>query len=162
MSSRSTQLLALVAVGLATAFAVAVALILLSGDATASKADYQATVANTRDRVDFALVRITRSQSVEELIERIDEASAVVGATAGDLDDAGVAKGFEELNDRLVRTLRRFSDELAGTSAQFEDPSFAGTLEGITSLGFLEWENMNRILGQMQKKGLDVELLARH
>ena len=80
---------------------------------------------NLRDRVDFAYARIGRSQSPEELIERLDDASVVVGDTASDLEDAGAPDNLEQLNDRLVRALREFSDVLAGTSAQFEDPTFA-------------------------------------
>jgi hypothetical protein len=163
MFSKSTQLLALLGVALAAAFGVAAVLLLLGGSDAASKADYQATVVNARDRVDFALERITRSESAEELIERIDQASAVVGATASDLDDKGVAEGFEDLNDRLVKTLQRFSDELAGTAEQFRDPTFgAGLLDSINSLGFLEWENTNKILGEMKSKGLAVQPLERH
>lgn len=163
MFSKPTHLLALLGVALAAAFGVAALLLVLGGGDTASKADYQASVVNARDRVDFALERITRSESPEELIERIDQASAVVGATAGDLDDQGIADGYEDLNSRLIRTLRRFSDELAGTAAQFRDPTFgAGLIESVNSLGFLEWENVNRILGEMKAKGLAVQPLERH
>ena len=86
--------------------AIGLAVVLLGDDATASRADYQATVVNTRDRVDFAYARIAKSQSIDELIERMDEASAVIGKTASDLDDAGVAEGFEDTNATLVTRLR--------------------------------------------------------
>jgi hypothetical protein len=162
MGTRTTQVLAVLAVAIAAAFAVAVAVILLGDDATASRADYQATVVNARDRVDFALVRITRSQSTDELIARIDEAAAVIGKTASDLDDAGVAEGFEQLNERLVTTLDEFSDELAGTAAQFRDPSFAGTLPAITSLSFPQWDALNRVFGDLKEQGVTVEQLPRH
>jgi len=162
MGTRSTQILALVAVVIGVAFAVAVGVILLGDDATASRADYQASVVNARDRVDFALVRITRSQSTDELVERIDEASAVVGKTASDMDDVGVAEGFEGEHTRFVNTLRSFSDELAGTAAQFRDPTFAGTLPGITSLSFPQWDTLNRVLADLTERGLEVEQLPRH
>ncbi|MDH4340853.1 MAG: hypothetical protein OEW47_10890 [Thermoleophilia bacterium] len=162
MRSRPRQLLALGGVLLAVAFGVAVAITLSGEDATASKADYQTTVVDARDRIDFAFARIAKSDSIDELIARIDEAAAVVDKTAGQLDDAAVAKGFEDDNDRLVRTLHAFSDELAGTAEQFEDPSFASALESITSLGFAGWENVNKALAAMNKKGLEVELLERH
>ena len=163
MSSRSTRLLVLLGVVLAAAFGIAVAVAALDGGReVASQPEYTATISNARDRVDFALVRITRSQSEEELVERIYDASDVVGATAGDLDDAGVAEGFEGLHDRLVDTMQAFSDELGATAAQFEDPTFAANLEGISSLGFLEWENVNKVLGEMKDKGLEVALLERH
>ena len=163
MTPRSTKLLVLGGVVLVAAFAIAVAVAALdSGREVATKAEYEATVSSTRDRVDFALVRITKSQSEDELIERIDEASTAIGAAGDDLADAGVAEGFESLHDRLVSTLDAFSSELAGTAAQFEDPTFAPNLQGISSLGFLEWENVNEILGEMREKGLDVALLERH
>lgn len=163
MASRSTKLLVLGGVVLVAAFAIAVAVAALdSGREVATRAEYEKTVSSTRDRIDFALVRITKSGSEDELIERIDEASAAVGAARADLADAGVAEGFGGLHDRLVDTLGRFSEELAGTAAQFEDPTFAPHIQGISSLGFLEWENVNEILGEMKEKGLDVALLERH
>lgn len=155
-------MLALVGVAVAAAFAVAVAVTLLGGSGPSSREDYQASVVNARDRVDFALVRITRSQSTEELIERIDEASVVIGNTASDLDDAGVAEGFEGLNTRLLRTLRSFSDELASTAEQFRDPTFAPAITGITSLSFPQWNALNKVLAQLEQQGLDVEQLPRH
>ena len=54
--------------------------------------------------------RIAKSQSIDELIERMDEASAVIGRTASDLDDAGVAEGFEDTNATLVTRLQAFSN----------------------------------------------------
>jgi hypothetical protein len=163
VASRWNRLLVLGGVLLVAAFAIAVAVAALdSGREEATRAEYTATVTNTRDRIDFALVRITRSQSEEELIERIDEASTAVGAAGDDLGDAGVARGFENLHDRLVSTLDDFSSELEGTAAQFQDPTFAPNLQGINSLGFLEWENVNKVLADMRKKGLEVDLLERH
>ena len=163
MTSKTTKLAVLGGAVLVAAFAIAVAVAALdSGRGTATRAEYAETVSNTRDRIDFALVRITRSGSQEELIERIGEASTAVGAAGDDLGEADVATGFESLHDRLVSTLDDFSSELAGTAAQFEDPTFAPNLQGINSLGFLEWENVNRILADMKKKGLRVEPLERH
>ena len=152
------MLAAVIGAGLAIAFAV----ILLDDDATASRADYQASVVSARDRVDFALARITRSQSIEELIERVDEASAVVGKTASDLDDTGVAEGFEPTNEKLVNTLRAFSTELSSTAEQFRDPTFGDALGGITSLSFPQWDKTNKVLAELEKQGIQVEQLERH
>jgi hypothetical protein len=162
MGTRSTQILVVVAVAIGAAFAIAVGLTLFGGDASASRADYQATVVNARDRVDFALVRITRSTSTDELIERIDEAAAVIGKTASDVDGAGVAEGFEPQHERLVNTLRAFSNELASTAAQFRDPTFGGALAGINSLSFPQWDRLNLVLGDLKEQGLQVEQLPRH
>jgi hypothetical protein len=162
MRSRTTQVLALVGVLIAVAIGVVVASTFAGGKATTSKADYQATVLKARDRTDFALARITKSQSVDELIKRIDEASVVVGSTADQLNNAAVAKGFEGDNARLVTTLRAFSDELAGTASTFSDPTFGNSLASANSLSFPEWDKVNAILTEMRGRGLHVPLLARH
>ncbi len=162
MGSRSTQILVVLAAVIGAAFAIGIAVTLLGDDATASRADYQATVVNARDRVDFAYARIAKSQSTDELIERIDEAAAVIGKTASDLDDAGVAEGFEPANARLVKTLSAFSNELASTAEQFRDPTFAATLGGITSLSFPQWNATNKVLADLKKQGIQVEQLERH
>ena len=81
MGSRTTQILAIVAAVAGAVIAIGLAVVLLGDDATASRADYQATVVNTCDRVDFACTD-AKSQSIDELIERMDEASAVIGRTA--------------------------------------------------------------------------------
>ena len=49
----------------------------------ATKAEYQATVVNARDRVDFALARDREGRLREELANRIDEASVAIGADRG-------------------------------------------------------------------------------
>ena len=156
------RILAIAAVGAAAAIAVAVAIALGGGGGTTSKADYQATIVNARDRVDFALDRITKSRSAEDLITRIDEASETVGGVAGNLDKARVAEGFDDENDKLVRTLRALSDDLSGTAATLGDPSFAETLPGINSLSYPEWDKVNAILAGLEEQGIHVQPLARH
>jgi hypothetical protein len=162
MGTGSRGLVALVAVAVVAAIAVAVGIVVLGGDDTSSRESYQASVVNARDRVDFAYGRIASSTSPEELIERLDDASVVVGDTASDLDDTGVAEGFEDENEKLVLALRAFSDVLGGTAAQFKDPTFAGTVPGITSLGFPEWDAVNEVLAQLDEQGIAVDQLARH
>jgi hypothetical protein len=150
-------------VAIAAAFAVAVAVNVLGGTETATKQDYQATIVSARDRVDYAYAQITRADSVENLVERMDQAAAVIGAVSDDVGEAPVADGFETLNTKLASKLSQFSDSLAAAAAQFQDPSSAGFgLDQITSLGFTEWDDVNAILTSMQEKGLDVELLQRH
>jgi hypothetical protein len=161
MGSKS-GVLALIAVAAAAAIAVVAGLVLIGGDGETSRESYQSAVVNARDRVDFAYGRIARSESPADLIERIDDAAVAIGDTASDLEDAGVPDEFEDENDRLVRTLQKFSDSLAGTAAQFTDPSFAGTVTGITSLSFPEWDTANKILAELQEQGIQVEQLARH
>jgi hypothetical protein len=162
MGSRTTQILAVVAAVAGAFIAIGLAVVLLGGDATASRTDYQDTIVNTRDRVDFAYARIAKSTSIDELIERMDEASAVIGKTASDLDEAGVAEGFEDMNETLVSKLQAFSNVLHSTAQQFQDPTFGSALGGINSLSFPEWDEVNKVLAEMKAKGIQVDQLERH
>lgn len=132
------------------------------GKETTSKAAYQTTVHNARDRVDYALARITKSQSIDQLVERINEASVSVNGAASELDHAKVANGFADDNARLVTTLQAFSQELSNTASTFSDPTVGGALANATSLSFPEWDKVNAILTEMQHRGIAVPLLARH
>jgi hypothetical protein len=161
MGTRS-GLLTLVVVAVVAAAVVIVGVVVLGDDGTTSRQEYQAAVVNARDRVDFAYGRIARSQSIEELIDRLDEASVVVGDTASDLDDKGAPSELEDENDQLVKALRAFSDVLAGSAAQFRDPTFAGALQGLNSLSFPEWDKVNVVLAKLNEQGIEVEQLARH
>jgi ABC-type transporter Mla subunit MlaD len=164
MSSRWRQL-TLVVVGVVVAVAaVAIAGIAFGGESTpsATRAEYQASVVDVRDRVDIAMLRITQSTSIEQLIERIAQASTAVGAAAADLGDAGVADGYGDETEDLVRTLQAFSDELANTSEQFEDPTFEPNLTNINSLGFQGWDKVNEDLAELRSQGIRVPLLQRH
>ena len=164
MNVRNRRLILIVGAIVAAALAAVIAMVALGGGKeTATKAEYQATIVNARDRVDYAYADITKSDSVENLVERMDKASALIGAVADDVGDAAVAAGFEELNSELVDRLSAFSSALAATADQFEDPSSAGFgLESITSLGLGEWDDVNATLAEMREKGLKVELLERH
>ncbi len=156
-------MLVLVGVAVAAAIAVVIAVTAMGGDKTATKPEYQATIANSRDRVDFAYAQITKADSVENLVERLDVASVAIADVADDVRGAAVAPGFEGLNADLAAKLDRFSDALAAAADQFQDPTSAGFgLDSITSLGFTEWDDVNAILTKMQEKGLEVELLERH
>jgi ABC-type transporter Mla subunit MlaD len=164
VTSNRKPSLVIAGVVVAAVVAVVVAMAALGGGpGTATKAEYQETIVNARDRTDFAFAQITKADSVENLIERLDEAGAAVGDVSGDVSGAAVAEGFEDLNDRLADKLEAFSGALQATADQFEDPSSAGFgLENINSLGFSEWDDVNAVLTEMQDKGLEVELLGRH
>jgi len=164
MRSRWPLIAGIVAAGVVAAVLVAVAGIALGGGSgdSATKADYQATVVNARDRVDFALARIGNSQSQAELIQRIDDASDTVGGAASELAQAKVAKGFEDDNKNLVLTLQSFSTELTNTAQTFSDPTFGGALSSMNSLSFPQWDKVNEILADMHSRGIEVQPLARH
>lgn len=152
----------IVVVAVASAAAVAIAGITLGGGDSASQEAYQETVVNARNRIEFALAKLAQAQSLEELLGRLEEAAIVVDDAAVDLDQAGVADGFEDENDKLVQALGAFSSELSGTAETMRDPTFAPALPRLTSLSFKRWVVVNRILGDLKKQGIDVEPLARH
>lgn len=131
-------------------------------DEPSSRAKYQESVVVVRDRIDFALARIGKSQSPEELANRIDEASLTVGAGADDLADLGAPDELTTQNDKFVRTLQAFADELAGTADTLRDPSFEPALRGLNSLSFKQWDVLNSVLAELRRAGIHVELLARH
>jgi hypothetical protein len=163
VSGKTTRILVLIGIAAAAALVAAIGVLAFGGGkSTASKADYQTKVVNARDRVDYAYSRITQSTSWDDAANRMDEASAVVGSVANDIDDASVAKGFEDLNAQLATSLHTFSDALANAADLYRDPSFQTTLESSNSFGLEEWDKVNAVLAKMQKQGLKVQLLARH
>lgn len=154
--------LVLVVVGVVVAAAVAIGIALAGGEGSSSQVDYQADVVVARDRVDYALERITKSQSADELVNRIEDAAQTVDNVGNDLGGVNPAKGFEDEHKKLVRTLHTFAAELTGTAETLRDPTFAGTLSGINSLSFEQWNAVNRILEGLKEQGIEVEPLARH
>jgi len=163
VSGKTTRILVLVGVAVAAALVAAIGVLAFSGGkGTASKAEYQTTIANSRDRVDYAYSRITQSTSWDDAANRMDEASAVVASVANDIDDAAVAKGFEDLNAQFATSLHTFSDALANAADLYRDPTFQTTLESSNSFGLEEWDKVNAVLAKMQKQGLKIQLLARH
>jgi hypothetical protein len=164
VDSRTKRILVIAGVIAAAALAAVVAMVALGGgDKTATKAEYQATIVNARDRVDYGYAQITKADSVENLIERLDTASVIIGEVADDVDAAAVAPGFGELNADLAARLAKFSGALAAVADQFADPTSAGLdLGSMTSLGFGEWDDVNAVLTSMKEQGLKVELLERH
>jgi hypothetical protein len=164
MRSKWKGVLAAGALGVLAVGAVVIVGMALGGgsNGTTTRAAYQKTVVNARDRVDFALELITRSRSPKELIARLEEASRTVGGAADDVGKAKVAAGFDDENAKLADKLRAFSDELANTADTLRDPTFAGSVPGLNSLSFDGWTAVNRVLVELESQGIHVPLLARH
>jgi hypothetical protein len=125
--------------------------------------DYTATVVDARDRVDFALARLTRAHSLAELLNRMDEASVAIDAAADDLDAHPAAKGLDDENAKLVRALHGLANDVSSTADQFRDPAFSqGVSNGLGGLSFETWTTTNKILDDLRSQGIAVEPLARH
>lgn len=128
----------------------------------ASKEDFAADVREARDRVDSALASVTRAQSLEDLFDRMDDASRAVDAAADDLDDAGAPEDLQDEADELVDAFHQLSTDLEATADTIREPAFADVLPGTRGLSFESWTKANRVLGELREQGIDVQPLARH
>ena len=125
-------------------------------------AEFEAAVGTTRDRVDFALARITKAKSKEEFLNRMDEAAVAIDDAATSFEDAGAAEGFEDEADTLATSLHQLSVDLAATAHDIRQPEFGGLVGGAQGLNFESWDNANLALAGMIGDGLDVKLIGRH
>ena len=131
------------------------------GGGTTSPADYAEAVVLNRDRVDFALARITRAQSVEELLKRMEEASVVIDKAAGDLADKGAPEEYQPEADKLVKQMRQLSVDIEDTAEQAQQPGFEGLITDphLQGLSFDSWTNMNKALAGLAGKGINVAIV---
>jgi hypothetical protein len=131
------------------------------GGGTASPADYAEAVVLNRDRVDFALARITRAQSVEELLKRMEEASVVIDKAAGDLDDKGAPEEYQPEAGNLVKQMRQLSVDIEDTAEQAQQPGFEGLITDphLQGLSFDSWTKMNQALAGLAGKGINVAIV---
>lgn len=154
--------LAVAAVAVAAVVAVAiVGLALGGGGESASKADYQSAIVNTRDRVDFSLGRLSKAQSLEELLDRMDEAADTIDDAAGDLDDLSPPEPLEDPHERLVRQLEELATDVQGTADQARVPGFEDILQGAEGLEFPAWDEINSIFTELRRQGVEVPPLER-
>jgi hypothetical protein len=131
------------------------------GGGTASPADYAQAVVLNRDRVDFGLARITRAQSVDELLKRMEEASVVIDKAAGDLDDKGAPEEYQPEAGNLVKQMRQLSVDIEDTAEQAQQPGFEGLVTDphLQGLSFDSWTKMNKALAGLAGKGINVAIV---
>jgi hypothetical protein len=124
--------------------------------------EFERSVVATRDRVDYALARITQAQSKDELLERMDDAASKIDAAAGDLDGAGSPMGYESEADGVVESLHQLAFDVQATADQIRQPGFGDLLTGTKGLSFESWDRVNLALARLKAKGIDVAPLERH
>ena len=131
------------------------------GGGTASPADYADAVVLNRDRVDFALARITRAQSVDELLKRMEEASVVIDKAAGDLEGKGAPEEYQPEANNLVKQMRQLSVDIEDTAEQAQQPGFEGLITDphLQGLSFDSWTKMNKALAGLAGKGINVAIV---
>ena len=150
----------------ALVFLLAAAAVFVSGcggsDSAPTLAEYEQSVVTARDRVDFALARITKAKAKEEFLNRMDEASAAIDNAASDLEEAGAAEGFEDETGKLTDALHQLSVDLSATAHDLRQPEGQGLVSGAQGLNFESWDQANLALASLIGQGIDVELIGRH
>lgn len=106
---------------------------------TPSVQELERSIVATRDRVDFALARITRAQSKDELLGRMDEAADTIGDAAHDLEVGGASKDYESDVGNLVESLQQLAFDVKATVDQIRQPGFGDLLTGTRGLSFESW-----------------------
>jgi hypothetical protein len=155
-------LLVVAAVVAATVGAVAIVGLALGGGSEATtRADYESAIVNTRDRIDFSLGRLSRAQSLEELLTRMDEAAETIDDAAGDLDDLSPPDTLEDQHERLVQQIKNLAGEVQGTADQARTPGFEDILTGAAGLDFPAWDAINSIFSELRRQEIDVLPLTR-
>ena len=131
------------------------------GSGEPSVQEFSDAVVLNRDRTDFVLARITRAQSQEELLTRMDEAAIVIGKAADELEKTGAPSDYQPEAGNLVKSLRQLSVDVQATADQARIPGFE-TLLTNTGLSFNSWDDVNKALAGLAGKGIDVSILQRH
>ena len=164
MSSRTTRLVA-AAVAL-VAVVVVVALVATrddDGGSPATTAEVQQAVVTARNRADFSFERITKSQDVDDFLDRMNEASGNIGDAASELDELNAPDPYAEEVDNLVVALDQLSVDLSATAADLERPELLGDLvTGARGINFDSWDEANRALAALIGLGIEVDLLQRY
>ena len=131
------------------------------GSGEPSVQEFSDAVVLNRDRTDFVLSRITRAQSQEELLTRMDEAAVVIGKAADELEKTGAPSDYQPEANNLVKSLHQLSVDVQATADQARVPGFE-TLLTNTGLSFNSWDDVNKALAGLAGKGIDVSILQRH
>jgi hypothetical protein len=132
------------------------------GNRTLTVEEFGRSVVLARDRVDFALARITRAQSKDDLLERMDEAAGAIDDAVSALEDVGAPKRLDTDLSALVHSLRQLAFDVQATADQIRQPDFSDFLAGTKGLSFESWNAVNRALEALDAKGIEVAPLARH
>ncbi|HEX4746896.1 MAG TPA: hypothetical protein VFU99_08450 [Gaiellaceae bacterium] len=131
------------------------------GSSEPSTEEFADAVVLNRNRADFALGRITRAQSVDELLARMDEAAVVISKAADELEDTGAPPEYQPEADDLVKSLRQLSVDIQATADQARVPGFEYLLTdaGLQGLSFESWDQTNKALAGLAGKGIEVTIL---
>ena len=124
--------------------------------------EFGRSVVSVRDRVDFALARITRAQSKDDLFERMDEAAVAIDDAGQDLEGVGAPERFDTDLSALVDALGQLAFDVQATADQIRQPGFSDLLAGTKGLSFESWDAVNQAFAALDAQGIEVAPLARH
>jgi dsDNA-specific endonuclease/ATPase MutS2 len=129
------------------------------GDDSSEREDYEATVVDTRNRVEIAFANISEAQSREDFSKRMEEASVAIDRAVDDLGEAEIAEGFEDETERLAKALRQLATDLEATAEQLR---LTPELFNSRGLSFEGWTKANQIFTSLSKQGIQVRPLDKH
>jgi hypothetical protein len=129
------------------------------GDDDSELEDYEASVVDTRNRVEIAFGNIAEAQTRADFSKRMEEASVRIERAADDLGEAEVAEGFEDETDELTKALRELATDLEATAEQFR---LTPELFNTAGLNFEGWTKANQIFTSLSKQGIQVRPLDKH
>jgi len=131
-------------------------------EAEPTAAEYARAVVTAVDRTDYALARVTRAKSMDELVKRMTEAGVVISAAANELEEHGAPSVYTEENEKLVNSLETLGNDVTSTAEQLQQPGSETLLTGAQGLSFDSWDEANLALGSLIGSGLPVQTLQRH
>jgi hypothetical protein len=129
------------------------------GDDSSELEDYEATVVDTRNRVELAFGNIAEAQTRAEFSKRMEEASVLIDRAVEDLGEAEIAEGFEDETAKLTTALRGLARDLEATAEQFR---LTPELFNTAGLNFEGWTTANQVFISLGKQGIAVRPLERH
>ena len=148
---------------LVTLLAVALAGVAASGCGGSdepTRAEFQAAVTSSVERVNFAVQRIPKADTPEETFIRMDEASAAIGDASSDLEDVGAPKDFEDEADKLVTSLEQLAVDLQALAADLRNPELGFDPTQLPrGFEFESWTAANEALAGMIEDGLKVPVI---
>lgn len=127
-----------------------------------SAEEYSDAVVLNRNRVDFVFGRITRADSVDEFLARMDEAAVVIAKASEELDKKGAPDDFQPEADNLVEAFAQLAVDLEATAAQARTPGFEGLITQMNAISFDSWDQANKALAGLAGKGVPVTILQRY
>jgi hypothetical protein len=141
--------------------AVSVLVTACGGFGGPSVEEFSDSVVLNRNRVDFVFVRISRADSPEEFLTRMDEAAVVIGKASEELDKLGAPDDFQPEADNLVAALDQLSIDIQATADQARTPGFEGLITQMNAISFDSWDQANKALAGLAGKGIPVSILQR-